>query len=224
MEQTELKRVLETLTPSERRSLLTSCLRQAAKNNPKIWLWGAKGAPGLVYTLDPHDREPIKLFPKKMYLLNLVEAWMPTGSKLLVEKSRQMMVTWLFVALYLWDTLYRPGRHNFFQSKKEDDAAELLNRAKHIWTRLPDKPKCEWKNTIMNVTGTSSRLQAIPQGGDIIRMHTASGIFADEMAFQEQAEDAFTAARPTFLGGGRFTGVSTPNFRNFWYRMVYDKM
>jgi len=55
-------------------------------------------------------------------------------------------------------------------------------------------------------------------------MHTASGIFADEMAFQEQAEDAFTAARPTFLGGGRFTGVSTPNFRNFWYRMVYDKM
>ena len=127
------------------------------------------------------------------------------------------------MSLYLWDTLYHPGRHNFFQSKKEDDAKELLRRARIIYNNLEDKPKVEWKNTIMEVEEMGSRLQAIPQGGDIIRMHTASGIYADEFAFQEQAEDAFTAARPTVQGGGRFTGVSTPKYKNFWWRLVYDK-
>ena len=46
---------------------------------------------------------------------------------------------------------------------------------------------------------------------------TIYGIFSDEMAFQADAEDAYTGALPTIKGGGRFTGVSSANPGFFHY-------
>lgn len=47
---------------------------------------------------------------------------------------------------------------------------------------------------------------------------------SDEMAFQEKNEEAFIAAKPTLTGGGQFIGVSSPNFKEFFYRCVSDKI
>ena len=82
------------------------------------------------------------------------------------------------------------------------------NLGKHIYCKLefPD---------------ISSMIKGIPEGGDQIRMHTSSGIFSDEMGFQPEAEAAYTAAKPTIDGGGRFTGVSTAE-PGFFADMVDD--
>jgi hypothetical protein len=54
----------------------------------------------------------------------------------------------------------------------------------------------------------------------LVGLTTSTGTFvaeglashnSDEVSFQDQADDIFRAAMPTVKGGGRFTGVSTPN-------------
>lgn len=194
------------------------------------------------YTLDVHDRKnPIKPFPDKEYIKFLVDVWLKYPL-LLVPKSRQMMVSWLFTTLYLWDTQFHMGRLTFFQSKKEDDADDLLRRAKFVWDHEPKFLRRYWDGKrfhelVVNpqhngqhvfckmlFPSINSEIRAIPQGGDIIRMHTASGILADEFGFQPEAEAAYTAARPTISSKGRFTAVSTAEDGTFFENLVFDKI
>ena len=166
-----------------------------------------------VYTLDPHDKKsPVKLFPKKEYLKELIKVW-EEEKLLLVEKSRQMLMTWLWCALDLHEAQFGVGKYTFFQSKKEEDADALVGRAKFIFHHQPDflKQSVEEVYCKLKFPKTNSQIIGIPQGGDQIRMHTASRVFSDEMAFQPEAEEAFTAARPCIEGGGVFNGVSSAN-------------
>ena len=194
-------------------------------------------------TLDAHDSvEPIKVFPDKEYLKIIVNLWVKE-TLILAPKSRQMMMSWLFVSLYLWDTMFHKGRLNFFQSKKEDDADDLIKRAKFIWDNQPKflkrykDEKGNWHELKANPQNKGlhtycrlgfpdiySEIRGIPQGGDVIRMHTASGIMSDEMAFQPEAKSAFTAAKPTISSSGRFTGVSTAEDNTFFQSLVFDDL
>ena len=54
-------------------------------------------------------------------------------------------------------------------------------------------------------------LWAIPQGGDVLRQHTASGLLIDEAAFQPDLEASIRAAQPMLKGGGRIDVVSSAN-------------
>lgn len=152
------------------------------------------------------------------------------------------MLSWIMVALYLWDTQFHKGRLTFFQSKKADDANDLVKRAKLIWDNEPKFLKkyenngefkdliCNPQNQGQHVYGSfnlpdiHSEIRGIPEGGDVIRMHTASGILSDEMAFQPEAKLAFTAARPTLSAHGRWTGVSTAEDNTFFEDMVFDRL
>ena len=207
------------------------------KEDPYHWLthWAI--------TLDAHDTEnPLKAFPDKEYLKILVDTWVKERL-FLAPKSRQMMMSWLFVSLYLWDTIFHKGRLTFFQSKKADDADDLVKRAKTIWDNMPkflkryydpQKGFCEIRcnpqnkglHTFCKMTFPDiySEIRGIPEGGDVIRMHTASGILSDEMAFQPEAAGAYTAAKPTISSQGRFTGVSTAEDGTFFEQLVFDTL
>lgn len=194
-------------------------------------------------TLDTHDKDnPIKEFPNdKEYIKIIVDIWIKE-KLLLITKSRQMMLTWLMVALYLWDAQFHKGRLTFFQSKKEEDADDLIKRAKFIYDQEPKflkrykdgnsfkELKCNPQNKGQHVyckmifPDIHSEVRGIPQGGDVIRMHTASGILSDEIAFQPEAENAYTAAKPTLSSQGRFTGVSTAEDGTFFENMIFDKI
>lgn len=206
------------------------------KNDPYYWMtnWA--------YTQDTHDPEnAIKPFPQKEYIDILVKLWLKE-KLLLVPKSRQMLISWIFTALYLWDTQFHENRLTFFQSKKEDDANELVKRSRFIWDREPKFLKryyedgqykeliCNPHNhgehvyCLMDFPQINSKIKGIPEGGDIIRMYTSTGILSDEMAFQPAAKEAYTAAKPTISGYGRFTGVSTPEDGTFFEKLIYDKL
>jgi len=194
------------------------------------------------FTLDVHDREnTIKAFPKKLYIKEIVELWQKENL-LLIPKSRQLMMSWLFTSLYLWDTQFHHGRLTFFQSKKEDDANDLVKRAKFVYDNEPKflkryhldrefhpllaNPQASGTHTHCRLAfpGINSEIRGIPEGGDIIRMHTASGILADEMAFQPAAMSAYTAAKPTISSKGKFTGVSTAEDNTFFHDLVFDNI
>lgn len=195
-------------------------------------------------TLDQHAKnedEVMKVFPDKEYIKIIVDIWFHS-TLLLVPKSRQMLMSWLFTALYLWDTQFHKARLTFFQSKKADDADDLVKRAKFIWDREPKflkryyqqgkfypllcNPQHNGQHTQGRMTfpDIHSEIRGIPEGGDVIRMHVASGILSDEMAFQPEAKAAYTASKPTLSSGGRFTGVSTAEDNTFFESLVFDQL
>ena len=153
-----------------------------------------------------------------------------------------MMMSWFFTTAYLWDTQFHHGRLTFFQSKREEDADDLVRRAKFVYDHEPSflkryklvgrfydlnaNPQHGGQHTYGKLAfpEINSEIRGIAQGGDIIRMHTASGILSDEMAFQPEAMAAYTAAKPTISSMGRFTGVSTAEDNTFFESMCFDNV
>jgi len=78
-----------------------------------------------------------KQFPDHEYLKNLIYKF-ESSPRLVILKSRQMMVTWTAVAYSLWEAIFRGNTEILFLSKREDDAKEAIKRAKFILEKLPD--------------------------------------------------------------------------------------
>ena len=176
------------------------------------------------YSCDQHDKQqPCKAFPWHLdYIQYLVRLWQ-VNPKISVLKSRQMMLTWLFVILATWEAIFHDGRLLMLQSKRMEDAIGdantgdgLLGRAKYVMDHMPCReqlvPSYEPMEKRVRILDRGSTLQAIPQGGDVIRTHTVSGVVSDEAAMQEECADAYTAAMPCVRGGGWYVSITTPRY------------
>ena len=227
----------ENCSNSAIRKELLRHLHQKLKLRKKILIELARRDPwvfltNFCLTLDSHDRNnPIKLFPNRIYLKQLTTLWLE-HPLLVVAKSRQMLATWLFVCLYLWEAINHKGILIFLQSKREEDAignynaaTGLLGRTRFVLEHLPKELKPEYKTFANKIefTKINSTIWAIPQGPDILRQHTASAILSDEMAFQYKAEETYTAAIPTIENGGKFTALSTAN-PGFFQKLFKDTL
>lgn len=186
------------------------------------------------YTLDPHDLDnPIKPIPDFPYVRGLVDEFL--HKKLIaVVKSRQLLVTWIFCALNVWLCTYHKGQYVFFISRKEADAGfdsplSLCSRAEFIVKHLPKEILPETlrglQPPILRFTNNYSVIQGVSQDSDALRQYTASSVLLDEMAFQEHADEAYAAIKPTIDGGGRLVCVSTPNGKNnLFYRIIQGNL
>lgn len=185
-------------------------------------------------TLDPHDfNNPVKTIPDYPYVRELTKIFLER--KLIgVVKSRQLLVTWLFCALHVWLCAYHRGQYVFFISRKEADAGfdtplSLCSRALFILQNLPPDiaPRFErsLQPPVLRFPDTMSTIQGVSQDSDALRQYTASSILLDEMAFQEHANEAYAAIKPTIDGGGRLVCVSTPNGKNnLFYKIIQGQM
>jgi len=208
------------------------------KNDPYYWLtnWAR--------TLNVHwdDTNCNEPFPDKEYIKFIVDKWMK-NKILIIPKTRQMMLSWLIVALFLWDTQFHRARFTAFQSKMADDADYLVKRVRTIWENEPDFMKrfytwdkyieltCNPQNKGLHVYNKfelpmiDSAIIGVPQGGDVIRMHTLSWMFSDEAAFQPEMESAYAAVKPAISHGRvRLTIVSTAEDNTFFQEMVEDTL
>ena len=189
-----------------------------------------------VRTLDQHapDEMTVRPFPiHRPHLQALTQLWLDVPL-IVCAKSRQVLATWLFVALNLWYARFRHGRLIMFQSKKEDDAKGnenagdgLLGRGKFILNHIPyHKELCADVHIgalELEFTRMNSTIMAIPQGADIIRTHTASSILSDESGYQPDFSDSYTAAIPTITRGGKFTALSSAN-PGFFQQLFEDRI
>jgi len=209
------------------------------KEDPYYWLthWAR--------TLDTHYEEwedPVKTFPEKEYIRIFVDHWMKYKI-LFIPKTRQMMLSWLCVAIYLWDTQFHKARFTCFQSKAESDADELIKRLKHIWDNEPSFLKKyyekDWKEIKLHanpankgrhtywkfeIPAIKSRIIGLAQGWDQVRMLTLSGMFSDEAAYQPEMDAAYTGLKPTLSSGWRFTAVSTAEENTFFEDAIFDRL
>lgn len=182
----------------------------------------------------PHGRR------HKPYFAPLTRRWQ--REELIVdEKSRQMLITWLYVLLFGHLALTTGGAKIGFQSTNETKAGKLIERFALSYRLLPkelqrfgpmsDSPKARARHTEGRVvfthdaaTGLTSEMFAMPCGGNQTRMHTFTGLLMDEAAFWEPDEDfeeSWAAAIPTAKGGGKIVAVSSVNTEgNFHYRLM----
>lgn len=183
-----------------------------------------------VYTLDQVSHgEAIKTLPNREYAKAYVELWQKCPL-LAVPKSRRMTMSWFTIGLYLWDTLFHDGKFNAFVSKKEDDANELVERAKFIYDHIPASklpkemlPEARVKFCLLEFPSINSKIQGFPQGADQLRQFTFSGIFGDESAFWPDAKAFYSATFPTIEGGGKMTLVSSPA-PGFFKQLCFDQL
>ena len=181
-------------------------------------------------TEDPHDsKNPWKPFPvnKVPYVKELLLSY-TTDRKVIVVKSRQVMVTWIYVIATLWSVLFTKGQRVALISRKGGASKKLVERIKFVYDKLPDewKPPCRFTfhpEPSVRCDSTESAIFAYPQGADQLRSETFSVIFSDEFAFQDDQDKTYTASKPTIDGGGCFIAVSTPNGKNnLFYTLSKD--
>jgi hypothetical protein len=190
------------------------------RRQPLTWLFGNRELPAQVRTKDEHDPSiEAKPFPNKRHIREAVRLWQQHRMNIW-EKSRQVMASWTLCALYLHDTQFGTNRLNFIQSKKEEDSDRLVQRCFFMWERqdpfLRELYPAEYTYCQLRFYRPGqkeglarSEILGVPQGGDIIRQHTGSGLLIDEAGFQPSLESAIGAARPMIAGGGRIDVVSS---------------
>lgn len=178
-----------------------------------------------VWTLDQHDKaNPCKRFPADRPHIEAITRLWQANQLLSIRKSRQMMMTWLFAGLCLWDALFHTGRLIMMQSKRLEDAVGNeasgdgpLGRAKFILHHIPglsllgmvEDRDYRVNEAKIEFTGNNSAIWALPQGGDVIRQRTASGVLIDESHFHDQFADAYSNALACARGGGWIVSLST---------------
>src|ERR1700722_5434104 len=174
-----------------------------------------------------------KPFPDKEYIRELIRFWL-RGKMNLIEKSRQMMCSWVLCSLYLWDAQFHTNRLNFLSSKKEEDSDRLIQRCFTVWGNQPaflravfpaEYSFCHLKfyRPGGEIVLPYSELWGIAQGPDIIRQHVGSALFIDEGAFQTDLESLIGAAKPMLSGGGRLDIVSSAS-PGFFEELAEDRV
>ena len=198
---------------------------------------------GVLLTKDEHEVEaPVKRFPDKAYLRVVLDCLLLTAGilpadkatwareaglrpeefadagMLAIEKSRQIMATWIVAAYCLWRAKFRPHQLILWQSKREDDSASVVYdkdwdtaRMSFMESHLPPGMRSQVSPSRCNLRyqDTGSRIWGIPEGSDIIRSNTPSVLVADEAAFQPEFASAKDAAMPAVKGGGQLIALSS---------------
>ncbi len=180
-----------------------------------------------VQTKDEHSEvTPIKLFPSKPYISYLLNLFFENIQPIcFVAKSRQIMLTWLVCVYALWLAKAISHRLIFLQSKKEEDAANLVFSGgrtgknwdtarisfveKHLPWWLQDEGIEPAYGKLLFPNG--SKIVGIPEGADMVRSYTPSLMISDEAAFQPSFGEAFTAMLPVTKQGGQLIAISSAN-------------
>jgi transposase-like protein len=175
-------------------------LVRKAVADPLIWLQHH------TQTKDSHWREAgarscYRSFPDKPYFRILVEAF-HSEPILLIEKSRDMMISWLCVGLFTHAAMTTAGIEILFQSQKEEKAHELVGYARTLYHRQSETIRNKYplkrgrQPAGVLEFANGSRIIGIPGGGDQIRSYHPWGLFQDEAAFMPEAGEAYDHAVP----------------------------
>jgi len=173
----------------------------------------------LIITKDEGDSEhPYKPFPAKPHLYRLTKDLFGESRVVLVDKSRQMMVSTLCCLLILHHILFRKGRLVFI-SKQKRELAEMLMRDKLVgpYERMPEWVRLalplELTKSQVVAIRTDSRVNAVAQNAAVgeFRGNRASIVLVDEAAFQEFFPEMVGAAKEMC---DRLWAVTTANSGN----------
>lgn len=176
-------------------------------------------------TEDSQDLDnPYKPFPERCYdyLRHLLD-YILTEPLLAIEKSRQVMVTWLMAAYSLWLCLFHKGVMVRIQSKKKEDVEDIIDRISVLYRSMPNWLKARHPAKIIGdrirFPMTRSKIVAVPQGAGHHRGPTPTLVWNDETADQSDLPAIWKALRPS-LAAGKGRVVFTSTQAQSWFSML----
>ncbi len=162
----------------------------------------------------PSPYEPL---PRLLYIQALFRL-LQIDRIILLEKSRDMMVSWICVAYLTWEAMCVPYRGVLFQTQKEDKAIQLVDYAKCLYRNQPPrlqeafplaKPVDKQAGLELQFAN-GSYIAGIPGGANQIR---SWGYLNDESSFQPDAGDCYNEALSAVRGKIIFNSSAGPS----WY-------
>jgi len=165
----------------------------------------------------PSPYEPFPRLPYFQPILELLEyeriVW--------IEKSRDMMISWLCVAYLTLKAMTMLECGVLFQTQKESKAIQLVDYAKCLYRRqdqfLQDEFKL-WKPIEQQPAlelrfAHGGYIRGIPGGADQIRSYHPWGYLNDESSFQPEAGECYNEALSAIKGKIIFNSSAGPG----WY-------
>ncbi|MCK5558583.1 MAG: hypothetical protein KAJ01_09400 [Candidatus Hydrogenedentes bacterium] len=155
----------------------------------------------IVWTKDEKDKiDPVKVWYDEPYLEEIIKVFHNEESVML-DKSRQMIITTGSVQYASWDCTFHYGRQWILSKNSEEQAAKILwDKVRFPWQQWPDwlrhhypismKPakRVDYPKTGSSFLAAGENIQdAIARGG------TCSGVIVDEAARQRHLEEIITA-------------------------------
>ena len=126
-------------------------------------------------------------------------------------KSKQVGVSWTLAAIGIW-WCYKVGGNVIMISKGELEAAELLRKAKFIYSQLPKHLQLEIQHDAtmaISFKSTHSRIHTLPSTETAGVGETASLVIWDENEFHPNAKENWAHLKPTIDAGANGIVVST---------------
>lgn len=186
------------------------------------------------YPWDDEPDKPFRLWDFQVEYLNEIETCYREQRDLLTEKAREMGATWIVGAWAVWHWLFDKAFLCRIGSKKEADVDTgtidgIFGKLRYLLNTLPgwmlpngldpDKhfthmriTRPDRKNNV--ISGESSNQNFARSG----RFHA---VLFDELGFWPDIKASWTSAGQST----RFRlGLSTPNFKNEWWRMIDSGM
>ncbi|MGE0201390.1 MAG: hypothetical protein AB7P76_10530 [Candidatus Melainabacteria bacterium] len=162
------------------------------------------------WTFDPREDQPHRpfvLYPFQADFVRELTARMAAGDDLLVEKSRDMGISWLVLLVFQHAWLFQPGRHFLLGSRKLDfvdnrgDPATLFEKLRYNLVRLPhwmrpagfDPRKHDTAFKLIN-PANGNTMAGESSNANYARGGRYTAILFDEFPFWGEAEAAFASA------------------------------
>ena len=222
---------LENLKPGEAQFVLDSLKQEASdrcRADGLFWLQFVK-------TRDEADADnTVKAFPTDLEYVNRLWQILADSQRIVVAKSRQMLVSWIVCAFCVWRARFNPNQYIVWQTQKNTDAnmmvclaggdkdsgflgrMQFIERNQPSWLRMRVK-ESEGRLNYPN----GSMIEAVPGGANQVRGKVASIIVEDEFAFQEEASGVYTTVAPLIQKATKFIAISTPNGMNNMFASIY---
>jgi hypothetical protein len=169
---------------------------------------------------------------------------MARGEDVVCLKSRRIGFTLIVCHYLVWTAGLRadtPGARCIAISKNQRDADELISTCRLIVDSLPEylRPATgmEGKNSQGRAgketqsyfnfpTRAGASIRSLPSSSSAARGYTATLLFIDELAFHQDAQEVWVAAKPITEGGGQVIIGSTGNGRygnGGYFATLWDK-
>jgi phage FluMu gp28-like protein len=184
-----------------------------------------------VVTRDEADpANSVKAFPLHLEYTQLIWRELATKQKVIIAKSRQMLMSWLLACFCVWWARYKPNQAVYWQTKAWDDAVSMvcmpsggfMARCQFVEEHLPNWMKIPFKASEGRIQyDNGSIIQALAGGADKIRGKTVSVAVEDEFAFQDDQDGVYTAMAPLIQKGSKVIFVSTPNGTSNQFATLY---
>jgi len=154
-------------------------------------------------------------------------------SNTLVEKTRQMLMSWAWMVVFLWDITFKKNWGNMLLSRRKTEVDDggavsshdsLLGKVRHLWLALPPylQPPLQFHYMVVRHIALNSYIRGEVGTVKAGRGRATKRALMDEAAWVDNSEAIFTGIRQAAKNGTILT--STPNgTANVFARIRFDQ-